>query len=116
MEYRRMLMPALVGSLTLLIALPTPTWAQEEVGSEEDPWIVEDETIEEEYVEIVPGSMDSAALEVLLDVQESFDRHGGTLKLAAAGALCRDILRATGVSSRFEMFDDVNSAVGSFAR
>ena len=60
--------------------------------------------------------LDGAALEMLLDLQEDFERRGGSLKLAAAGPLCRDILHVTGVRSRFATFDDVKAAVRSFAQ
>ncbi len=59
---------------------------------------------------------DSAGLEHLLDFQDEFQRRGGVLKLAAPSPLCRDILSATGIAPRFEIFSDVNSAVGSFLR
>jgi anti-anti-sigma factor len=58
--------------------------------------------------------MDSAGLELLLDTQESFQRLGGALKLANPGALCREVLKVTGVGARFEMFPDTRSAVRSF--
>jgi anti-anti-sigma factor len=58
--------------------------------------------------------VDSAALEMLLDIQEQYQRKGGALKLANMNALCEEILRVTGVSTHFEMFDDVGSAVRSF--
>lgn len=60
--------------------------------------------------------IDSAGLELLLDVQDQYQQRGGALKLASANALCQDILAATGVGSRFEIFDDVTKAVGSFIR
>lgn len=60
--------------------------------------------------------IDSAGLELLLDVQEQYQQRGGSLKLAAANALCQDILTATGVGSRFEVHDNVAKAVGSFIR
>ena len=58
--------------------------------------------------------VDSAGLELLLDVQEEYRRHGGTLKLATPNDLCREILTLTGVGRRFEIFDDTVRAVGSF--
>ena len=60
--------------------------------------------------------IDSAGLEFLAQQQETFERHGGCLKIAAANPLCRDILRCTGLDKRFEMYGDVKEAVGSFAR
>jgi anti-sigma B factor antagonist len=60
--------------------------------------------------------IDSAALEMLLNYQESFKQRGGALKLAAPTPLCRDILMATGVDRHFEIFGEAVSAVGSFAQ
>jgi anti-anti-sigma factor len=59
--------------------------------------------------------IDSAGLELLLDVQELCIRRGGALRLAAPSPLCRDILQVTGVAEHFEIFDDVLAAAGSFA-
>jgi anti-anti-sigma factor len=58
--------------------------------------------------------VDSAGLELLLDTQEEYQRLGGALKLANPGALCREVLKATGVGSRFEIFPDTRGAVRSF--
>lgn len=60
--------------------------------------------------------IDSAGLELLLDVQEKCQRMGGALKLASLGALCREVLKATGVGSRFEIFRDSSAAVRSFVQ
>lgn len=60
--------------------------------------------------------VDSAGLELLLDFQEKCQRMGGALKLANVGVLCREVLKATGVGSRFEMFRDSGSAVRSFVQ
>jgi anti-anti-sigma factor len=60
--------------------------------------------------------MDSAGLEQLLAGQDEFLKRGGMLKLAAPSPLCRDILVATGVGTKFEIYGDVKSAVGSFLR
>ena len=60
--------------------------------------------------------IDSAGLELLLDAQEKCMRLGGALKLANLGALCREVLKATGVSSRFEVFRDTGSAIRSFVQ
>lgn len=59
---------------------------------------------------------DSDGLESLLDLQEEVEALGGAVKLAAAKTLCQDALRATGVGDRFELFDTVKAAVGSFSR
>ncbi len=60
--------------------------------------------------------IDSAGLELLLDFQEKCQRMGGALKLANAGALCREVLKATGVGARFEIFRDSGGAVRSFVQ
>ena len=60
--------------------------------------------------------IDSAGLELLLDVRDRCLKRGGALKLAAPNHLCEDILRITDVAPQFEIFDDVVSAVGSFAQ
>jgi anti-anti-sigma factor len=60
--------------------------------------------------------IDSAGLELLLDYQEKCQRMGGALKLANAGQLCREVLKATGVGQRFETFRDTGGAVRSFVQ
>ena len=60
--------------------------------------------------------IDSSGLESLLEVQEEVETLGGSVKLAAAGSLCQDALRATGISDRFEQFDTVKAAIGSYSR
>ena len=60
--------------------------------------------------------IDSAGLELLLDSHEKYQRIGGALKLANPGALCREVLKATGVGARFEIFGDTRSAVRSFVQ
>jgi anti-anti-sigma factor len=60
--------------------------------------------------------IDSAGLELLLDTQEKCQRMGGALKLAGLNVLCREVLKATGVGARFEMFRDTGGAVRSFVQ
>src|SRR5262245_11909647 len=60
--------------------------------------------------------IDSAGLEWLVDAAEKCFQRGGQVQIAAPSALCNDILRITGVSEQIEVFDDVTSAVRSFAR
>jgi anti-anti-sigma factor len=60
--------------------------------------------------------VDSAGLEMLLDIQEMCQRMGGALKLANLGALCREVLKATGVGARFETYRDCGGAVRSFVQ
>jgi anti-anti-sigma factor len=59
--------------------------------------------------------IDSSGLELLLDARDRCQLRGGHLHMATPNGLCGDILRVTGVDSRFEIFDDVLTAVGSFA-
>jgi anti-anti-sigma factor len=58
--------------------------------------------------------LDSQGLELLLDIQEVFEQRAGTLKLAAPNPLCDEILQATGVANRFEIYPEVKTAIGSF--
>jgi anti-anti-sigma factor len=58
--------------------------------------------------------LDSAGLELLLDTQEEYQRLGGALKLANPGTLCREVLKVTGVGTKFEIFPDTRTAVRSF--
>jgi anti-anti-sigma factor len=60
--------------------------------------------------------IDSAGLELLLDVCDRCTERGGALHLAGPTPLCQDILRATQVADRFTIFSDALSAVGSFAQ
>ncbi|SRR6056297_1200039 len=60
--------------------------------------------------------IDSAGLEWLWDMHKRFHSHGGTLEIAAPTPLCREILVATRVADHFVIFDDVVTAVGSFAQ
>ncbi len=80
----------------------------QECGSHGQPRAVLD-------LESVP-LVDSAGLEMLLDVQEDFQRRGGALKLAVRNSLCREILSVTGVGGHFEIYSEAASAVGSFVQ
>jgi anti-anti-sigma factor len=60
--------------------------------------------------------IDSTGLELLLDVQEKCQRRGGAMKLAGLGAVCREVLKCTGVGARFEIFRDSRGAVRSFVQ
>ncbi|MEQ8791293.1 MAG: STAS domain-containing protein [Pirellulaceae bacterium] len=60
--------------------------------------------------------LDSAGLELLLDMQDALEQRGGELKLAAPTTLLHEALTITGVSRRFEIFKDAMSAVGSFVQ
>lgn len=58
--------------------------------------------------------IDSAGLELLLDLRDRCVQGGGTLLLSGAGPLCRDILAVSGVSEQISMFDDLTEALGSY--
>ena len=58
--------------------------------------------------------IDSAGLELLLSVLETYQQRGGSLKLATPNSLCTEILSVTGVGNNFEMFEDTAAAVRSF--
>ena len=60
--------------------------------------------------------IDSAGLELLLDMRDRCAERGGVMQLASPSPLCRDILKITDVASQFAIFDDVNAAVGSFSQ
>lgn len=60
--------------------------------------------------------LDSAGLEFLLELRDRTLRCGGAMQLAEPRALCQDILAATGLASDFAIFDQLNSAVRSFAQ
>jgi len=60
--------------------------------------------------------LDGAALEALVDVQQTVELQGGSIKLASVSQLCQDILRITGLAQSFESYPDVKSAVGSFVK
>ena len=58
--------------------------------------------------------IDSRGLEVLLDVNEELARSGQALKLCGLNDVMREVLELTDLSSSFEHFEDVTSAVRSF--
>jgi anti-anti-sigma factor len=60
--------------------------------------------------------INSAGLELLLDVRDRCAERGGALVLAGPSPLCREILAATGILGSVAVFDDAVSAAGSFAR
>ena len=60
--------------------------------------------------------MDSAGLELLLDMRDACRRRGGQFQLAAVNTLCLDILQATGLVCLFEIHSDAVTAAGSFAQ
>ena len=60
--------------------------------------------------------IDSAGLELLLDMHEKYKQLGGAFKLASASQLCGEILKVTRVGRHFELYPDTGAAVGSFVR
>ena len=59
--------------------------------------------------------MDGAGLELFLDMDEECCDRGGALRLCNVGELCSDLLRATGIGENIQQFDDLPSAIASFA-
>ena len=60
------------------------------------------------------GYMNSRALELLLDAADELAERGAQLKLASVTPTCREIFELTGMSNRFQFFEDVDAAVRSF--
>lgn len=60
--------------------------------------------------------IDSAGLELLLDIRQACARRGGVFQLAGLNTLCLDILQITNIASLFELYDDSVAAAGSFAQ
>lgn len=60
--------------------------------------------------------LDGAGMELLLDTLDACINRGGTMRLAAPNALCRDILKVTALNDHFEIFENTVSALGSFAQ
>ena len=58
--------------------------------------------------------IDSNGLEALVDVNEELGHSGQSLKLCGLNETLREVLNLTDLSSLFESFDDVGSAVRSF--
>jgi len=58
--------------------------------------------------------MDSLALDGLVAAADTMIDRGGRLKLVAVSPTCREILELTGLSGRFQFFEDPNDAVRSF--
>jgi anti-anti-sigma factor len=60
--------------------------------------------------------MDSAALEMLLDLHEALRQRGGALKIIGATDVCRDILLVTRLIHVLHVYDDLNQAVSAGGR
>lgn len=55
--------------------------------------------------------VDSAGLELLLDMHNELKQKGGALKLVNLGELCLDILKATQLINVFRIYKDINKAI-----
>lgn len=60
------------------------------------------------------AGLDSAALETLLDMQNKCEDQLGSVKLCGLDVTCAKILEITRLARRFEIFEDLESAVKSF--
>jgi anti-sigma B factor antagonist len=60
-------------------------------------------------------SIDSSALNMLLDAQDTLREVGGDLRIATTNNNNRKILEITRLNQRLEIFDNVLDAVKSFA-
>jgi anti-anti-sigma factor len=58
--------------------------------------------------------VDSAGLETLVDVAEVLAQSGLALKISGINDTLREVFDLTELSSMFESFEDINSAVRSF--
>ncbi len=58
--------------------------------------------------------VDSEGLESLADIADDLLHSGKGLKLCAANETIQQVIELTGLSPRFEHFEDTNSAVRSF--
>ncbi len=61
------------------------------------------------------GGLDSAGLEALLALQNQCEDQLGTLKLCCLDETCTKILEITRLARRFEVHEDLESAVKSFS-
>ncbi len=58
--------------------------------------------------------VDSFGLEALVDITDEVSAGGQQLKLCGISDTLREIMHLTGLTSRFQQFEDVQSAVRSF--
>ncbi len=61
------------------------------------------------------GGFDSISLETLVDLQDRCEEEYGSVKLCALNETLRKVLEITRLLRRFEVFDDLDSAVRSFS-
>jgi len=55
--------------------------------------------------------LDSAALEMLIDMHDVLMKQGGILKIAGLNEVCRDILMSTRIINIFFVYKDINEAL-----
>jgi anti-sigma B factor antagonist len=55
--------------------------------------------------------MDSAGLEMLVDIDKKLRTRGGILKIIALNDTCKDILVVTRLSSDFHVYEDIHEAI-----
>lgn len=55
--------------------------------------------------------LDSAALELLIDMHDALMNKGGVLKIVGINEVCRDILLATRIINILFVFKDMNEAI-----
>ncbi|MCR9075633.1 MAG: STAS domain-containing protein [Phycisphaerales bacterium] len=58
--------------------------------------------------------VDSNGLEALVDITDEVAAGGSQLKLCGVSETLREILMLTGISKKFQQYEDVQSAVRSF--
>jgi len=58
--------------------------------------------------------VDSCGLETLVDLTDELGVSGQSLKLCGISDTLREILAITGITSKFQQFEDVQTAVRSF--
>lgn len=59
--------------------------------------------------------IDGAGLEWILDMDDECCKRGGSARLCGIGELCNDLLRITAIGEHVQQFDDLASAIASFA-
>jgi len=55
--------------------------------------------------------IDSAGLEMLVDIDKKLRTRGGILKIIALNDTCKDILVVTRLSSDFHVYEDIHEAI-----
>jgi anti-anti-sigma factor len=59
--------------------------------------------------------IDGAGLDWMVSLDEECCHRGGCIRLCNVGELCADLLRITGVGASIQKYDDLESALRSFA-